>query len=72
MPGLLGNTNNMLVQARSVNNNMKHTHTPGDGSEDSTWSGDENRGEDKGNRNEDRIGEGGREAKKRKKPQKKL
>ena len=37
----------------------------GDGSEDS--SGDGNRDED--NVNEDRIGEGGREAKKRKKPQ---
>ena len=46
----------------------------GDGSEDS--SGDENRDDDNGNGdddngngNEDRIGEGGREAKKRKKPQ---
>ena len=39
----------------------------GDGSEDS--SGDVNGDEDNGNRNEDRIGEGGREAKKRKKPQ---
>ena len=39
----------------------------GDGSEDS--SGDGNGDEDNGNWNEDRIGEGGREAKKRKKPQ---
>ena len=39
----------------------------GDGSEDS--SGDWNGDEDNGNRTEDRIGEGGREAKKRKKPQ---
>ena len=38
----------------------------GDGSEDS--SGDGNRNEDNENGNEDRIGEGGREAKKRKKP----
>ena len=36
----------------------------GDGSEDSS-----NGGEDNGNGNEDRIGEGGREAKKRGKPQ---
>ena len=40
----------------------------GDGSEDSS-SGDGNGDEDNGNGNEDRIGEGGREAKKRKKPQ---
>ena len=39
----------------------------GDGSEDS--SGDRNGDEDTGNGNEDRIGESGREAKKRKKPQ---
>ena len=39
----------------------------GDGSEDS--SGDGNGDEDNGNGNEDRIGEGGREAKRRKKPQ---
>ena len=39
----------------------------GDGSEDS--SGDGNGDDDNGNGNEDRIGEGGREAKKRKKPQ---
>ena len=39
----------------------------GDGSEDS--SGDANADEDNGNGNEDRIGEGGRETKKRKKPQ---
>ena len=39
----------------------------GDGSEGS--SGDGNGGEDNGNENEDRVGEGGREAKKRKKPQ---
>ena len=39
----------------------------GDGSEDS--SGDGDRDEDNGNGNEDRIGEGGRETKKRKKPQ---
>ena len=39
----------------------------GDGSEDS--SGDGNGDEDNGNGNEDRIGEGGREMKKRKKPQ---
>ena len=39
----------------------------GDGSEDS--SGDGNGDEDNGNGNKDRIGEGGREAKKRKKPQ---
>ena len=39
----------------------------GDGSEDS--SGDGNGDEDNGNGNEDRIGEDGREAKKRKKPQ---
>ena len=39
----------------------------GDGSEDS--SGDGNGDEDNGNGNEDRIEEGGREAKKRKKPQ---
>ena len=39
----------------------------GDGSEDS--SGDGNGDEDNGSGNEDRIGEGGREAKKRKKPQ---
>ena len=39
----------------------------GDGSEDS--SGDGNGDEDNGNANEDRISEGGREAKKRKKPQ---
>ena len=39
----------------------------GDGSEDS--SGDGNGDEDNGNGNEDRIGEGGREAKKRKKAQ---
>ena len=39
----------------------------GDGSEDS--SGDGNGDEDNGNGNEDRIGEGGREAKKREKPQ---
>ena len=39
----------------------------GDGSEDS--SGDGNGDEDNSNGNEDRIGEGGREAKKRKKPQ---
>ena len=38
----------------------------GDGSEDS--SGDGNKDDDNGNGNEDRIGEGGREAKKRKKP----
>ena len=51
-----------------------HRRTPdgngggdGDGSEDS--SGDGNGDEDKGNGNEDRIGEGGRKAKKRKKPQ---
>ena len=37
----------------------------GDGSEDSSGNGDE----DNGNGNENRIGEGGREAKKRKKPQ---
>ena len=50
-----------------------HTRTPdgngdgnGDGSEDS--SGDGNGDENHGNGNEDRIGEGGREAKKRKKP----
>ena len=40
----------------------------GDGSEDS--SGDGNGDDDNGNENENRIGEGGREAKKRKKPQK--
>ena len=40
----------------------------GDGSEDSN--GDGNGDEDNGNGNEDRIGEGGREAKKRKKPPK--
>ena len=39
----------------------------GDGSEDS--SGDGNGDKDNGNGNEDRIGEGGKEAKKRKKPQ---
>ena len=39
----------------------------GDGSEDS--SGDGNGDDDNGNGNENRIGEGGREAKKRKKPQ---
>ena len=39
----------------------------GDGSEDS--SGDGNGDEDTENGNEDRIGEGGREARKRKKPQ---
>ena len=39
----------------------------GDGSEDSSGNG--NGDEDNGNGNEDRIGEGGREAKKRKKPQ---
>ena len=39
----------------------------GDGSEDS--SGDGNGDEDNENGNEDRIGEGGREARKRKKPQ---
>ena len=39
----------------------------GNGSEDS--SGDGNGDENNGNGNEDRIGEGGREAKKRKKPQ---
>ena len=39
----------------------------GDGGEDS--SGDWNGDEDNGNGNEDRIGEGGREAKKRNKPQ---
>ena len=39
----------------------------GDGSEDSSRGG--NGDEDNGNGNEDRIGEGGREAKKRKKPQ---
>ena len=39
----------------------------GDGSEDS--SGDGNGDEDNGNGNEDRIGKGGRETKKRKKPQ---
>ena len=39
----------------------------GDGSEDSSVDG--NGDEDNGNGNEDRIGEGGREAKKRKKPQ---
>ena len=39
----------------------------GDGSEDST--GDGNGDEDNGNRDEDMIGEGGREAKKHKKPQ---
>ena len=39
----------------------------GVGSKDS--SGDRNGNEDKGNGNEDKIGEGGREAKKRKKPQ---
>ena len=39
----------------------------GDGSEDS--SGDRNGDEDNGNGNEDMIGESGREAKKRKKPQ---
>ena len=39
----------------------------GDGREDS--GGDGNGNEDNGNGNEDRIGEGGREAKKRKKPQ---
>ena len=39
----------------------------GDGSEDS--SGDGNGDEDNGNGNEDRIGEGGRETKRRKKPQ---
>ena len=39
----------------------------GDGSEDN--SGDGNGDEDNGNGNEDRIREGGREAKKRKKPQ---
>ena len=39
----------------------------GDGSEDS--SGDGNGNDDNGNGNENRIGEGGREAKKRKKPQ---
>ena len=51
-----------------------HRRTPegngdgnGDGSEDS--SGDGNGDEDNGNGNEDRIGKGGREAKKRKKPQ---
>ena len=51
-----------------------HRRTPdengngsGDGSEDS--SGDGNGDEDNGNRTEDRIGEGGREAKKREKPQ---
>ena len=51
-----------------------HRRTPdgnwdgnGDGSEDS--SGDRNGDEDNGNGNEDKIGEGGREAKKRKKPQ---
>ena len=40
----------------------------GDGREDSS-SGNGNGDEDNGNENEDRIGEGGREAKKRKKPQ---
>ena len=44
-----------------------HGNGNGDGSEDS--SGDGNGDEDNGNGNEDRIGEGGREAKKRKKPQ---
>ena len=39
----------------------------GDGSEDS--SGDGNGDDDNGNENENRIGEGGREVKKRKKPQ---
>ena len=39
----------------------------GDGSEDN--SGDGNGDEDNGNGNDDRIGEGGREAKKREKPQ---
>ena len=39
----------------------------GDGSEDSSGNG--NGHENNGNGNEDRIGEGGREAKKRKKPQ---
>ena len=39
----------------------------GDGTEDS--SGDRNGDEDNGNGNDDRIGEGAREAKKRKKPQ---
>ena len=47
-----------------------HRRTPdgnGDGSEDR--SGDGNGDEDTGNGNEDRIGKGGREAEKRKKPQ---
>ena len=48
--------------------NLIHTHTNGNGSENS--SGDGNGDEDNGNGNEDRIGKGGREAKKRKKPQK--
>ena len=43
----------------------------GDGNRDGSenTSGDGNKEEDDGSRNEDRIGEGGREAKKRKKPQ---
>ena len=46
-----------MVEARSVNvKNTHHTHAHGD--------------EDNGNGNEDRTGEGGRETKKRKKPQK--
>ena len=52
-----------------------HTHTPDgngdgneDGSEDSSRHG--NGDDDDGNANEDRIGEGGREAEKHKKPQK--
>ena len=50
----------METRRRTVDGN-------GDGSEDS--SGDGNGDEDNGNGNEDKIGEGGREAKKRKKPQ---
>ena len=48
-------------------NTHTHTHTHRGGSEGS--SGDGNGDEDNGNGNEDRIGEGGKEAKKRKKPQ---
>ena len=45
----------------------RNGNVTGDGSEDS--SGDGNGDEDSGNGNENRIGEGGRDAKKRKKPQ---
>ena len=50
-----------------VETNRRTPDGNGDGSEDSN--GDGNGDEDNGNGNEDRIGEDGREAKKRKKPQ---